>query len=130
MEQLRRSSKKCVFIAERDHLRIWNDHGPEERTEIIYLLLRSSIMMLCLSTRHNQSSAAQHFDRACVPLASSRAPEHQGSDRLPTFWWLWQVAKSTLYYGCLLLFVLISGIVVKSVVTQAVFQYNCPLCGG
>ena len=74
MEQLRRSSKKCVFIAERDHLRISNDRGPEERTEIIssiiyyYLLLRSSIMMLCLSIRHNQRSAARHFDRVCVSL--------------------------------------------------------------
>jgi hypothetical protein len=77
MEQLRRSSKKCVFIAERDHLRIWNDHGPEERTEIIYLLLRSSIMMLCLSTRHNQSSAAQHFDRACMPLCHWQVAERQ-----------------------------------------------------
>jgi hypothetical protein len=64
-----------------------------------------------------------------LSLASSTAPEHQGSDRLPAFWWLWQVAKSTLYYGCLFLFVLISGIVVKSIVTQAVFQYNCPSVG-
>jgi len=133
MEQLRRSSKKCVFIAERDHLRIWNDRGPEERTEImssIITLIDNDAVLVYSAQSKVGGPAFRQSLRAALSLASSTAPEHQGSDRLPAFWWLWQVVKSTLYYGCLLLFVLISGIVVKSVVTQAVFQYNCPLCGG
>lgn len=131
-EQLRRSFQKCVFIAERDHLWIWNDRGPDERTEIIssiITLIDNDAVLVYSAQSKLGGPAFRQSLRAALPLASSTAPEHQGSDRLPAFRWLRQVAKSSLYYGCLLLFVLISGIVVKSVVTQAVFQYNCPLCG-
>jgi hypothetical protein len=130
IEQLRRSARKCVFIAERDHLRLWREltsGDTDVRSSIINLVGNDEVL-----TYSAQSKLGGPMFRPSLKLALSRvicgAPNPRSLKSLPKIWWLWNISKSVLYYACLFVFVLTTGMIVKFVVTEFVFYYSCPLC--
>lgn len=103
IEQLRKSSHKCVFIAERDHLCLWTERSSrdsEAQSSIMNLVGNDEVL-----TYSAQSKLGGPAFRQSLKLALSRAicgaPKPRFPQPLPVIWRLWRISKSALFYACL-----------------------------